>query len=212
MKLYLVRHGETEWNKKRIFQGKGDSPLTDIGIEQASLLGDYIKELNISIDEVFSSPLGRAYDTAKLIFPEREIKLDWNVAEMGFGSWEGKNIADIQKFEEKNYHDFFHKADEYKHETHGGESFAEVETRVEEFINMLLENYKDKTVLLVSHGLLLKVLLKHVKNESLENFWKSEVFNNTSLSLLNFEKNWEIVYISKLDHLPEELKTSWVPR
>ena len=101
MKLYLVRHGETEWNKKRIFQGKGDSPLTDIGIEQASLLGEYIKGLNIHIDEVISSPLGRAYDTAKLIFPEREIKQDWNVAEMGFGSWEGKNILDIQKFEKK---------------------------------------------------------------------------------------------------------------
>lgn len=212
MKLYLVRHGETEWNKKRIFQGKGDSPLTDIGMEQATLLGDYIKEKGMFIDEIFSSPLGRAYDTAKLIFPDREIKTDWNVAEMGFGSWEGKNIGDIQRFEEKNYHDFFHHAELYKHETHGGESFLEVEKRVEEFLKNLLKDYENKTVLLVSHGLLLKVLLKHVKNETLDKFWKSEVFNNTSLSLIEFDKIWKIDYISKLDHLPEELKTSWVPR
>lgn len=212
MKIYLVRHGETEWNRKKIFQGKGDSPLTDIGMEQAVILGEYMAEKNIEIDEIFSSPLGRAKNTAELIFPQREIILDERIQEMGFGSWEGKNILEIQKHEELNYHNFFHNANLYKNETHGGESFVEVEKRVESFLNELISEYKDKTLLIVSHGLLLKVLLMYIKKENLQNFWKSEVLNNTSLSLINYNDKWEINYISKMDHLPDELQTSWVPR
>lgn len=212
MKLYLVRHGETLWNKKRIFQGKKDSSLTDVGMEQALMLGVYLQNEGILIDEIFSSPLGRAYNTAKFIFPNREIITDERLAEMGFGTWEGKDILDIQAESEKNYHNFFHEAHLYNEKQHKGESFYEVEKRVKEFLAMLIDKYKDKTVIVVSHGLLLKVLMKTIKNETLEMFWKSEVFNNTSLSLIEYSDKWEIKYISRLEHLPEELKTSWVPR
>lgn len=212
MKLYLVRHGETLWNKKRIFQGKKDSALTDVGMEQALMLGAYLQNNEIEVDEIYSSPLGRAYNTAKFIFPNRDIVTDERLAEMGFGLWEGKDILDIQAEAEENYYNFFHKAHLYDEKKHKGESFSEVEERVKEFLAMLIDNYKGKTVIVVSHGLLLKVLMKAIKNETLEMFWKTEVFNNTSLSLLEYNNTWEIKYISKLEHLPEELKTSWVPR
>jgi len=113
MKLYLIRHGETLWNRARIFQGKQDSPLTDIGIAQAIALGEYIKKEEIEVDEVFSSPLGRAFDTAKLVFSEKEIISDWNLAEMAFGDWEGKDIDHLKAYEKEN-HNFFHKAHLYR--------------------------------------------------------------------------------------------------
>ena len=61
-------------------------------------------------------------------------------------------------------------------------------------------------------GLLLKVLLKHIKKDSLENFWNTEVFNNTSLSMISYDDKWKIEFISETKHLSDELQTSWVPR
>lgn len=212
MKLYLIRHGETLWNRARIFQGKQDSPLTDIGIEQAIALGEYMKKEKLEIDEVFSSPLGRALNTAKLVFPDREIISHWGIAEMAFGNWEGKDIEHLKTFEKENYYNFFHKAHLYDSKPHKGESFEAVEKRVEEFLKYLISNYEDKTIVIVSHGLLLKVLLKHIKNDSLENFWNTEVFNNTSLSLISYNKKWNIEFISGTKHLSDRLQTSWVPR
>lgn len=212
MKLYLIRHGETLWNRARIFQGKQDSPLTDIGIAQAIALGEYLREEKIKIDKVFSSPLGRAYNTAKLVFSDKEIISDRNIAEMAFGNWEGKDIEHLKVFEKDNYYNFFHKAHLYDSKPHKGESFEEVERRVEEFLNYLIENHRNETLVVVSHGLLLKVLLKHIKKDSLENFWNTEVFNNTSLSLISYDDKWKIEFISETKHLSDELQTSWVPR
>lgn len=60
-KLYLTRHGETEWNEKGIIQGWGDSPLTALGIKQAEWLRDRMKDIHI--DVIYASPIGRAYNT-----------------------------------------------------------------------------------------------------------------------------------------------------
>ena len=67
MNLYLVRHGETEWNRLKKFQGQQDSDLTETGVEQAKKLGKYLKKENIVIDYLYSSPQKRAYETAELL-------------------------------------------------------------------------------------------------------------------------------------------------
>ena len=71
MRIYFTRHGETEWNKLGIIQGQLDSALTSEGIEMGKRLREMSKDLNF--DKVYSSDLGRAYDTARLICPDREI-------------------------------------------------------------------------------------------------------------------------------------------
>ncbi len=72
-KLYITRHGETLWNTEGRMQGWNDSPLTDLGIKQAEWLRERIKDLKI--DVIYSSPSGRAYNTAEIIKGNRELQV-----------------------------------------------------------------------------------------------------------------------------------------
>lgn len=90
-KVYLTRHGETEWNEKGIMQGWGDSPLTELGKNQAKWLGERIRDLHI--DVIYASPIGRAFNTAEIIRGDREIPLIAydGLKEIKIGGWEGLN-------------------------------------------------------------------------------------------------------------------------
>lgn len=101
--LFLIRHGETAWNRERRFQGQLDSPLTERGIEQAERAG---KRLLAELDDpagylLTSSPLGRAHHTAALVAREigraaGEITLDDRLMEMTWGHWDGLTAAEIE--------------------------------------------------------------------------------------------------------------------
>ncbi len=101
--LFLIRHGETAWNRERRFQGQLDSPLTERGIEQAERAG---KRLLAELDDpagylLASSPLGRAHHTAALVAREigcaaGEITLDDRLMEMTWGHWDGLTAAEIE--------------------------------------------------------------------------------------------------------------------
>lgn len=94
--FYLVRHGETEWNRQEIIQGQQDSGLTKKGIKQAKKLAKVFKK--IKFDQVFSSDLLRAHKTAKLITIEKKIiiKTTKLLRERFFGPYEGKKFSEIQ--------------------------------------------------------------------------------------------------------------------
>ena len=84
MKLYLVRHGETDWNKSKKIQGQVDIPLAPKGIEQAEMTSEGMKD--IPFDHIFSSPLKRAYKTAQVVRRDRPIEIvrDDRLKEMKF--------------------------------------------------------------------------------------------------------------------------------
>jgi len=96
--LFLVRHGETDWNRnhKRL-QGRKNIPLNAKGIDQAECLAEFFKDIEISAS--FSSPLSRAYQTANIInrFHNLPIEQDEQLIEMDFGIWEGKTVAEIKR-------------------------------------------------------------------------------------------------------------------
>ena len=93
--IYIVRHGQTEWNLLGKTQGHGNSDLTPKGIEQAELLADSMTKY--PIDYIYSSDLGRAYQTAEIIGNKLSIEVEKTEAlrEMNFGTWEGRIIKDI---------------------------------------------------------------------------------------------------------------------
>lgn len=95
IRLYLIRHGETEWNKAKRFQGWTDIELSEEGIRQAELLGERFKK--IDIDEIYSSPLKRAVSTAKAVAKATnlDIKTNENFKEINFGEWEGLTAKEI---------------------------------------------------------------------------------------------------------------------
>ena len=96
--IYLIRHGETEWNAQGRFQGKLDSALTDTGVSQAEAIGRRLAELNLSFDAFVSSPLGRTRQTAAIIAGSANLpaaQYDDRLAEVSLGSWDGLTHIDI---------------------------------------------------------------------------------------------------------------------
>lgn len=92
-RLYLLRHGQTEFNVKKLVQGRCDSPLTDLGRQQAGMAATWIKSLNVVPDKVVSSPLGRAMDTARLVAtellgPDAAVEPCEGIIERCYGSFE----------------------------------------------------------------------------------------------------------------------------
>ncbi len=92
-RLYLLRHGQTEFNVKKLVQGRCDSPLTDLGRQQAGMAATWIKSHNVVPDKVVSSPLGRAMDTARLVAtellgPDAAVEPCEGIIERCYGSFE----------------------------------------------------------------------------------------------------------------------------
>ena len=89
MKIYLMRHGETEWNVARRFQGTTDIPLNENGRRLAGLTARALKD--VPFDAAFSSPLARAYETAQIMLGDRQVEIlkDPRLIELSFGEYEG---------------------------------------------------------------------------------------------------------------------------
>ena len=95
MLIYLLRHGTTEWNAVHKIQGDTDTSLDDIGREMARQTGLWFEDQGITFDKVFSSPLKRAYNTAKLASGSEDIVVDERLRELGFGNMEGLVVEDM---------------------------------------------------------------------------------------------------------------------
>ena len=124
MKLYILRHGETDYNNQGRFQGQNDISLNERGKKQAE--ETKIKLKDIKFDKVFVSPLKRAIETAKIVVPDYNLEVDNRIIERSFGKLEGK----------KGYLDYEKKIEEYKIE-----SIFKLEQRVEYFLIDILFNY-----------------------------------------------------------------------
>ena len=95
MEIYIVRHGETFWNEKKLLQGSTDIELNENGKKLAVLTGEALKDTRI--DRIYASPLKRAYETACLIRGDRDIPIIKNdlIREMNFGDYEGQNASEL---------------------------------------------------------------------------------------------------------------------
>ena len=133
MNIYITRHSKTVWNQEKRLQGRKDSPLIKEGIENAVALKEYIKD--ISFDCVFSSPIERAYYTAKLL-TDNEIIKDDRLMEMNFGILEGKKIEDILKEDYEVYNNMWNHPELFERILEG-ESYDEVQSRLHSFFEDL---------------------------------------------------------------------------
>ncbi len=149
MIIYFVRHGETEWNKKRILQGHKDSPLTAKGINSAEKLAKLLCNKNIEI--IYSSNLGRCLQTSKIINKWLKLKIikTKKLRERDFGDLNGyPNKEVIQKLDLKDAGERAPK----------GESFNELRKRVVLFIKRISAK-KFKNILLVIHDGISRAIL-----------------------------------------------------
>lgn len=152
--LYLVRHGETEWNAASRFQGKLDSPLTANGVAQAEACGRRLAAIAEQIDAVFASPLGRTRQTTAIItrfggYPEPQW--DDRIAEVSIGSWNGLTHVDIDaqwpgQLDGTTAFDWYFRSPD-------GESYDAAVARATAWLNAL-----QGVTLAVSHGLIGRII------------------------------------------------------
>ena len=159
MKLLLVRHGQTDWNIARRFQGQSDIPLNKVGQKQAMTLANRLSKQ--PIDAIYSSDLQRAMETSKVITQmsgyKPELRSDPRLREINFGDWEGLTYNEIKE----KYSDVLvaRENDVYKNAPTNGETLEQLTIRVQSMIDELYAKHKDQTVLVVAHGGVLQILL-----------------------------------------------------
>ncbi len=149
MVIYVVRHGRTKWNERGIMQGLTDIDLDDVGIKQAYLAKEEL--IGVNFDVCFSSPLRRASKTAEIIVDNRcKIIYDDLLIERSMGTFEKKPY---NLYKNSPYWDY-----NLNLSDNGVESIKHLFSRASEFLNKIKKQYNDKTVLVVSHGALIRAL------------------------------------------------------
>ena len=189
-KLILVRHGQTEMNAQKLYFGKLDPPLNDLGISQAYQAKE--KLLDIDYDIIYSSPLERAKQTAKICnYLDKDINYNSKLEEINFGIFEGLTFKEIsEKFPdevkkmEENWKD-------YNYIT--GESPKEMFQRAISFLETL--DYS-KNNLIIAHWEIINCIISYFVSGSLDTYWKFEIKNG---AVVIFEGNFEFSYLTKLD-------------
>ena len=206
MEIYFVRHGQTIWNVEKRFQGLSDSPLTELGITQAKLLGEKLKD--IKFDKFYSTSLKRAYDTANYIKGNREQKVEIfdDFVEISMGDMEGIKQEDFKKLYPEQVKNFFFNQLEYDPSSFGGESFLEVRERVIRGLNKFIELNKNyERVLVVSHGATLKTLLHYISGKDISTLSDEAIPKNTSYTIVKYQNGkFEITDFSNTSHLEEK--------
>ncbi len=172
MNLYIVRHGETDWNTVKRIQGQTDIELNENGVRLAELTSAGLKD--IDFDYIFSSPLKRAYKTAEIIRGERttEIVRDERLKEMFFGDYEGTTKA--ERPEDCCITTLFKAPADYVAEK-GAESLEELTARAQAFLDehiFPIESVNpDAEILLIGHGALNKALMSCLMHWDKKDFW-----------------------------------------
>ena len=158
-RLIIVRHGQTEWNTLHKMQGQQDSPLTATGRELARRLG--VRLQNTHIDGVFTSPLGRAAATARLITEGRNLPIieDERLKELDLGRWEGEDMRTIEQRYPIDFDWFWQDPNRYM-EIRGGETYDALLKRTRAFLNDMAA--REGTYLVVTHAIALRTIRQNV--------------------------------------------------
>lgn len=154
--FWLVRHGQTDWNIQRRYQGHKDIPLNAAGREQAQVLAASLN--GASFAAVYSSDLSRATGTAAILIKNHPMPIvtDIRLREIAMGDWEGRTLTEVSS--EHPGSDGGLAYTEVHSRAPGGESLAEVAARVRSFADEIAEKHPGQVVLIISHGLTLAAL------------------------------------------------------
>ncbi len=189
-KLYIVRHGETNWNKEGRTQGRSDSQLTAQGLCQARGLARALEKEGI--EAIYSSTLKRAASTAMVIGQALNIPIynSDELVEIGFGQWEGLTLQEIQaQFPNqlKGWHQAPHRAS-----IPGGEGISMAQKRIKLYIDYLIKNCNLERVLIVSHGTIIKLYLMALLEMNLSQFYKLKQ-NNCAINVIEFKRRGPVL-------------------
>jgi len=185
IRLYITRHGETEWNVEGRMQGWKNSNLTAKGIKNAESLGKSLSSVELKV--IYSSSSQRAVHTAQLIRGDRKIDIitDDNLREINLGEWEGKAKNEFTEADKDGLDAFWNRPHQYK--ASSGEDFFQVKARVESALKSIIREHENCNILIVTHAVIVKVIMAIFKGLSIEKLWEPPFIHGTSLSIVEID-------------------------
>lgn len=199
MKIYLIRHGETKWNRLKRLQGWKNSELTENGRRAARKLKERLEEEGIEIDKIYTSNLKRAVETADIIRGDRDIdhvELE-DLREISYGVWEGMEYEDILKDYAEEFHKFKYQSHKYSPQING-ESFEGFFMRTRRALDEILSSQAED-ILVVSHGVTIKAIVAMIEDIGLEEFHTIPIYQGTSLNIIEVDEDGSLSFIVKGD-------------
>lgn len=189
IRIYLIRHGQTDWNLKSRLQGQFDIPLNQCGCWQAEQLSKYLRA--IGFDRAFSSSLIRAKTTAESILGDRHLELELLPAlqEVCHGDWEGRLESELRLLYPHEFHLWETKPLTCRKPK--GESLHQLQTRViPAWENLVQQCVGDRyrTVLVVSHKFVIQVILCHICGLDLQHFWNFSQ-DNCAINIIDYQSD-----------------------
>ena len=183
--LWLIRHGETEWNAERRIQGQKNSQLSPLGLKQAEVLASRLR--NQTFDRVYSSDSDRAQATARVVFPEVNLCLDKRLREMSYGVLEGKTYAEFTPAQSAMRQAMY--ADPLNRRADGGETWLELIARVSDWLASLP---KGGRVIAFSHGGTIRAAVFSFIDPPKAYEWNL-TFGNTSITRLRLSDTSKVI-------------------
>ena len=193
LKLYIVRHGETEWNVIKRFQGQLNTPLTEKGMEKLKETGKNLE--NVLFEEVYTSELERTVNSAEIILNEnrgyknKKLKLK-KLAELNevyFGVWQGLKYEEVFLKYPEEANNYFYNVKNYKAENVKAENLKDALERFLRGINKILDNHKSGNILIVTHGTVFEMFINYVGNSSIFDIDERTLMGNGDYKIFSYE-------------------------
>jgi broad specificity phosphatase PhoE len=199
--IFLIRHGETVWNTKKLIQGQLDSPLTDNGIHQSNLLSHRIKKINPDI--IYTSDLKRAIDTANIINQHinKDIIKISGVRERHWGVFQGADWPKVKKFFPTQYK--YYKNDSKNYTIPNGESYNQVTKRTMDSLIDIIKNHRNQKIVVVTHGGVISPLIRNLLSIPYKTHKKFMISNTSITKLLYNEFGFSILSLGDIAHLED---------
>lgn len=203
VRIFLIRHGQTDHNVKKILQGHRDIPLNINGIKQSQRLGEYIRERNVKFDKVYSSDLVRCQETIREILNLSDqntitVELNSDLRERFMGPIEGMHVNDAERYADK------HGKGSFKDFGENTTVFLErLQRGINSSVNDSISN-NNKNIALVSHGGAIRAIMGWLQ-PNVEDVTKIIVFN-TSVTVIDYiisEKTFNVRLMGNTSHLGE---------
>lgn len=198
-KVFLIRHGETDWNRLQKYQGQTDIPLNSDGVRQAEQLASRLQRE--TFDAVYSSDLVRAHETATVLATPHQLQVTTcpGLKEISFGDWEGLTYDHIMGEWSGEMGLFFSKPGEV--EIPNGETFRQLQERVVATLDELVRAHPQQTILVVSHGAAIRTAICAALDIPLNQVWNIRQ-DNTALNVFEYyEDRTVLACLNDTNHL-----------
>jgi alpha-ribazole phosphatase/probable phosphoglycerate mutase len=207
MRCYLVRHAQTIWNHENRIQGHADPPLSPLGLEQATRLGEYFAAR--SIGALYTSGLTRSVQTAHVIASHTGLTpiIEPALAEINLGSWEGLTPEEVDARFAGAYQTW--RVTPSQVTIPGAESLGQFRARIRNAITQILSAYHDEgELVIVSHGGVIAALLSDWLGADYDHLLRRLTLDNAGISALDRQTNPpQVLWVNATDHLTNHLRS-----